>query len=151
MRRWSWRAQCLGLSKFRTRTNRVNASGLTANFMLFDRGSSGQFIPFDLFFPVTGRTFFPNLSNIAAFVAALLMLTPCVRNQQFLTRLMWVYSESSHARSQKLWVGYSGSIGPTPCSGLSGAIQCFPTLDSKRSTRVRSHLILKPCSTLSIP
>ena len=56
---------------------------VTANFMLFDRGTFWV-LPLTCFYlstKVPGHTFFPNRSKIITFAAAPLGLTPFVRNQ----------------------------------------------------------------------
>ena len=64
-------------------TNGVSTSGVTANLMLFDRGTFWGTPVSLLLSPqkCQGVLFSPNLSKIISFAAAPLVLTPFVRNQ----------------------------------------------------------------------
>ena len=64
-------------------TNGVSTSEVTADFMLFDRGTFGV-LPLTYFdLPKSARAyFFPNMSKSITFAAAPSVLTPFVRDQQ---------------------------------------------------------------------
>ena len=67
--------------------NGVSINGVTANFMLFDRGTFWS-LPFTYYLPKSARAYlFPQSVKFITFAAAPLVLTPFVRNHVSLTHM----------------------------------------------------------------
>ena len=95
-------------------TNGVSTDGVAANCVLFDRGTFGVLYLF-IFPKVPGCTLFPqNVSKFITFVAAPLVLTPFVRNQEPL----WRRSAQPYGVPPSLGLPYLPFIG-TPLAPLT--------------------------------